>query len=354
MNTLLVDGDNLLTIGFYGCKNFFHNGIHIGGIYHILNTLQKSIELYNLDKVVIFWDGEDSAFQRRQIYCHYKEDRKHGMTPNEEKNFMYQKRRTQKYLEEVYVRQGEFQHCESDDCIAYYVQNSPNENKIIYSSDRDLPQLLDKKTKIYNPSLRQLYSMGDTIIYDKEEVLIDNVALIKMICGDKSDSIYGIYGLGSKTFISFFPEIRTTPLTIEDVKQKANLLFEQNNKSIKIKNLLTGVTKFGVYGDEFFTLNQRLVDLSHPFLTDKAKADIIDILNEELDGEGRSYKNILAMMQEDGIFNMLPKMENAWTNFITPFLKLTRKEKNNKNIKNSTYARTRQQLSNGSGDASKF
>ena len=43
------------------------------------------------------------------------------------------------------------------------------------------------------------------------------------------------------------------------------------------------------------------------------------------------YKNAMKMMQEDGLFTVLPKSEDAWINFLNPFLRLTRKEKNIKN-----------------------
>lgn len=342
MNTLLVDGNNLLTIGFYGCKNFFYKGVHIGGIYHFLNTIRKFIENYNFDKVVVFWDGENNADLRRQVYHLYKTGNKSNKTEKEEQNFNYQKRRTQKYLEELYIRQGEYEFCESDDCIAYYVHNSPNEFKTIYSSDRDLPQLLDKKTKIYNPSLGKLYSLNDTFVYEKQEVLINNVALIKMLCGDKSDGIYGIYNLGIKSLVELFPEIKTTPLTLSDVKEKANLLFEENKHNKKLANLLTGVTKYGVLGDEFFELNYELIDLSDSkFITDAAKSDINNIICENLDGEGRSYKNMIQMMTDDGIMYVLPKYGDGWIDFLIPFLKLIRKEKNNNIKETSNYARTR-------------
>jgi hypothetical protein len=49
-----------------------------------------------------------------------------------------------------------------------------------------------------------------------------------------------------------------------------------------------------------------------------------------MDSEGRSYKNTMKMMVQDGIFNVLPKSEDAWINFLNPFLRLTRKEKNKK------------------------
>ena len=44
--------------------------------------------------------------------------------------------------------------------------------------------------------------------------------------------------------------------------------------------------------------------------------------------------NFIKMMMEDGFFKFLPKGDDAWVNFVKPFLKLTRKEKrNHKQIK---------------------
>ena len=47
IKTLLVDGNNLLKIGFHGVKDYYHKGKHIGGIWHFLNTTRRFIEEYN-------------------------------------------------------------------------------------------------------------------------------------------------------------------------------------------------------------------------------------------------------------------------------------------------------------------
>lgn len=329
MSVLLVDGDNLLTIGYYGAKNVFYKGNHIGGIYHFLNTLRKSFEEYQLDKIVVFWDGKDGSVNRRKIYSHYKENRRQRVRTEEDlQSYNYQRDRIKQYLEELYVRQGEFEYCETDDNIAYYTQNSPDERKIIYSSDGDLTQLVSENTQVYNPSHKKLYSKNDIIVYDHEEILIENVRLVKMICGDSSDNIAGIRGMGIKRLLSFIPELKNQPVTVEQVKDKCNLLFEQDKYNKSIANLLTGVTKHGVFGEEFFDVNFRIVSLDEPFLTDEAKQVIDLLINESLDQEGRSYKNAMKMMTEDGLFNVLPKSEDKWINFLNPFLRLTRKEKN--------------------------
>ena len=332
MSVLLVDGDNLLTIGYYGAKNLFYKGTHIGGIYHFLNTLKKSFNTYNLDKIVVFWDGYEGSQTRRKIYIHYKENRRQRIRTEEDlQSYTYQRDRIKQYLEELFVRQGEYEYCETDDCIAYYTQNSPNEKKIIYSSDGDLTQLVSKNTEIFNPSHQKLYKQNDTIVYDHEEILLENVKLVKMICGDNSDNIAGIRGMGIKRFLSFFPELKNQPITVEQVKEKGNLLFEKDKHNKSLANLLTGVTKYGVFGEEFFDVNNRIVSLSEPYLTDEAKENIIQLINEPLDPEGRSYKNTMKMMMEDGLFSLLPKSDDAWLNFLDPFMRLTRIEKNYKN-----------------------
>lgn len=334
MSVLLVDGDNLLTIGFFGVKNYFYKGSHIGGIYHFINTLRRSFETYHLDKIVVFWDGENGSHSRKKIYHLYKENRRERIKSEEElSSYSYQRNRIKQYLEELYVRQGEFEECETDDCIAFYSQNSPNEKKIVYSSDGDLTQLVSENTNIFNPSHGKLYKSGDTILYEHEEILIENVKLVKMLCGDPSDNISGIKGMGIKRLLSLFPELKTNVLTLEGIVEKTNLLFEQDKNNKLVNNLLTGVTKHGVYGNEFFEINKSIVSLENPFLTEEAKTTIVSLINDNLDPEGRSYKNTMKMMMEDGLFNVLPKSDDAWIKFLNPFLRLTRKEKNKRIIK---------------------
>jgi 5'-3' exonuclease len=333
-NVLLVDGDNLLTIGFHGLKNHYYQSKHIGGLYHFINTLRKSFDAFKLDKICVFWDGEEGSLSRKKIYHLYKENRKTRIKTEEEiQSYQQQRRRIKQYLEELFIRQGEFKYCESDDCIAYYTQNSPKEKKFIYSSDRDLMQLINDDVTLYNPSHQKLYNKNDIIEYDKENIIVENVKLVKILCGDPSDNIYGIRNLGLKRLIGLFPEIKNKQLTLTEVREMGDKLFEQDKSNKLIQNFLTGVTKLGVFGEEFFTINNQIISLDEPLLTDEAKSGVLGLVNENLDAEGRSYKNTMKMMMEDGIFTLLPKSEDAWINFLNPFLRLTRIEKNKQIIK---------------------
>ena len=63
------------------------------------------------------------------------------------------------------------------------------------------------------------------------------------------------------------------------------------------------------------------------FLTSEAKKGIIEINKESLDPKGRHWKNALNLMMSDGILNILPKANDSWVDFIKPFLRLSRIEK---------------------------
>ena len=67
LKTLLVDGNNLFKIGFHGVKDYYHNGKHIGAIWHFMNTLRRFIEEQNFDKVVVMWDGDSNSLERKLL-----------------------------------------------------------------------------------------------------------------------------------------------------------------------------------------------------------------------------------------------------------------------------------------------
>jgi len=325
--TLLVDGNNLLKIGFHGIKDYFNGTEHVGGIWHFLNTLRKFIEESNFTKVVVFWDGELSTAQRRVLYPKYKLNRKGTIEDFKEESFNKQKQRVKQYLEEMFVRQVEFVNSEADDLIAYYCQISKNEDKTIFSGDRDLTQLISEKVSIYSPSLKSTFKHGDKIKFDDFEFPHYNVKTLKILTGDKSDNIEGIYLLGEKTLIKLFPELLDKEIKLNDILTKAEVLLEQDKDNVALKNLLTGKTRTGIYGNEFFEVNEKIVNLTEPLITDEGKTIVETYCNETLDPEGRGYKNLMRMMMDDGLFKFLPKTDDAWVYFLKPFLKLTRKEK---------------------------
>ena len=330
IRTLLVDGNNLFKIGFHGAKDVYNDGAHVGGVFHFVNILRKFLEEHNHDKVVVMWDGDSNSSIRKSIYPPYKANRRQDMNEYKYESYLYQKSRVKQYLEEIFVRQVEMVSNEADDLIAYYCKISKDENIIIFSADKDLTQLISERVTIYSPISKQYYKNGDMITINKVDIPHYNVLLTKIFTGDKSDNISGIEGLGEKTLIKYFPQVQEKPCTIEEILDCARNIPQK--KPIKtLVNLLEGKTKSTIFGEEFYTTNKTIVDLSNPLITDDGKELVEQILTDSIDPTDRGYKNLMRMMMEDGLFKYLPKNDEAWVNFLKPFMKLTRKEKRNTN-----------------------
>ena len=329
--TLLVDGDNLFKIGFHGVKDLYNDGSHVGGVYHFINTLRRFLEEYDLDKVVVFWDGDSNSSARKTIYPQYKANRRLNMNEFKYESYVDQKIRVKQYLEEVFVRQVEIDNNEADDLIAYYCQLANDETIIIFSADKDLTQLISPNVSIYSPVHKTTYKFGDRIKFKDIEVPHQNVLVCKVFMGDKSDNIDGIQSLGEKTFAKLFPLVMTKSCTIEEIMDIARNIPQE--KPIKVlTNILTGKTKSGILGEQYYQINQMIVNLNNPLITDDGKELVESIYSETLDPTDRGYKNLMKYMMEDGLFKYLPKNDEAWVNFLKPFMKLTRKEK--RKIKN--------------------
>ena len=128
-----------------------------------------------------------------------------------------------------------------------------------------------------------------------------------------------------------FPQLLNKTCTIEEILDYARNIPQE--KPVKVlSNILTGKTKSGILGEEYYQINKKIVDLSEPLITDDGKELVESIYGENLDPTDRGYKNLMKYMMEDGLFKYLPKNDEAWVNFLKPFMKLTRKEK--RKIKN--------------------
>lgn len=334
--TLLVDGNSLLQLGFYGLKNFQDKENTPGAVFYFLNTIKKLILEYEFNKVVVAWDGEKNCKNRRKIYPKYKSKRANKRLTEEKKESLYsQKIRIQQYLEEVFIRQCEFKGHEADDCLAFYCKSNIEqisgescEDIMLLSNDRDLTQLVGEKVSLKLLNNLNIVKLGDKIKFEKHVIPVVNIKLIKIICGDSSDDICGVKGVGIKTLINLVPDITNKEITLQEFLYVCKKKYEEGDTNFRLKNIIKGITKEGELGDSFFNRNKLLVDLDNTFLNEEEKNEINQLINENMDPEGRSYKNLLRMMMDDGLFNFIGNSDKSFLNFTEPFLRLTRIEKN--------------------------
>ena len=248
------------------------------------------------------------------------------MDDHKYESYLYQRERVKEYLEEVFVRQCQVDQNEADDLIAQYTHIAKDENMIIFSGDKDLTQLIGENVMLYSPVSKTYSKKGDLIHFKNIDIPHNNVYVYKVLIGDTSDNIYGITNFGEKKLKTFFPNFDKKDYTLQEVLDEAKVLFEQN-KSKTLNNLISGVSKSGLVGDEFFEKTGKIIDLRNPLITDEGKTMVYEIYSERLDPTDRSYTNLLKLMRDDGFFKFLPKRDDAWVDFVKPFMKLSRKEK---------------------------
>jgi 5'-3' exonuclease len=334
LNMLLVDGNALFKRSILGAKDVYNqNQEHIGGIYQFITVIRKLLDDDLYHKVFVFWDGKLSGQLRFNIYEDYKSNRNkdyiNGTHPVDE-NELLQKIQIKRYLEELFIRQYEDEIVESDDLIAYICNNKTENQKItICTSDRDLCQLIDDDVRIYMCDLKQYVTLGNYNQFFKHHH--SNAALIKILCGDNSDCIKGVKRLGEDTLIKHFPEITNRPVTLSEILNKS---VELQSERIKNKqkplqvfdNIINGVTD-GVQGSDLYQINDRLVNLKNPMITENVINHLNMIINSPINPDGRDIKNAYELMKEDGLDR---EIHNNVSEYFLPFKKLIEREKNNK------------------------
>ena len=251
VNGVLIEGNKILLVKHRmgSSRDFWSTpggGMQFGSSAQE-NLVREFLEETNFNKVMVFWDSDTNSSQRKLIYPKYKMNRK--SSPNDEEktdSFNKQKTRVKQYLEEMFIRQLEVENSEADDLIAYYCQISLDEEKTIFSSDKDLTQLISEKVLIYSPNLKSYYKFGDNIKFKNCSIPHYNVMTFKILAGDTSDNIDGISLMGEKTLIKFFPEILDLKTSLTDILTKGELLLKEQKTNVVLGNLLSGKTKEGI------------------------------------------------------------------------------------------------------------
>ena len=221
---LIVDCMNLYMRSWAAFPQMSSHGYQMGGCIGFLKTLRKLVNEQQPRAVYLAWEGGGST-RRRSIFKEYKLNRKPEKLnrfygddiPDTEENKKHQIIALLAMLKCVPVCQVYVQDCEGDDVVAYLCCGPMKDvPKIVASSDKDLYQLLDDKTKIYSLHKKTYIQPADVLV--EFRVNVKNFAIAKSLCGDPSDNIPGIKGLGFKTVSQKFPFLGTEQdILLQDV-----------------------------------------------------------------------------------------------------------------------------------------
>lgn len=183
----------------------------MGGTIGFLKTLQRVCSELNPRAVYIAWEGGGSS-KRRAIFSEYKLGRLPEKLnrfydddiPESDENRKHQMLVLIGLLKHTPACQLYAADCEGDDVIAFLCRGRfRGQNKVIVSSDKDMYQLLDDTTRVYS-LYRKIYVTKEDVLRDYQ-VTAKNFALAKALCGDASDNIPGVPGMGYKTLVKRLP-----------------------------------------------------------------------------------------------------------------------------------------------------
>lgn len=272
---MIVDGNNQYLRAYIVNPTLSPNGQPIGGVVGFLKILQKLSKEINPDQIIITWDGEGGSNKRKSMNKNYKEGRSpirlnrdiHNLSDNEEfENKVWQQTRLAEYLNQLPIIQFLYPSVEADDIISY-IATHPNYadwQKVIVSSDKDFIQLINDKTILFRPIQEQILNVKKVV--EEYNIHPFNFALARSVCGDMSDNLEGIKGIGLATMAKRFP-----------------ILAE--NKSYFIKDLTkySEDKKGSVYqkisdNAELIKKNYEIMQLSSPQITIQTKMQIDNIV----------------------------------------------------------------------------
>lgn len=349
--SVIVDGNNLLKISLVD-KTMNSKGEEYGAVMSFLRMLGNILNKKDFNYCIVCFDGVGSGVLRWEYYKDYKANRDKNYSlhdpnmsdydrkileyqnkvlsysrkmkittkDNDDEAFEREKSIINAILEELCVRQYEYENVEGDDIIAYYVKNKkPNEKVVIVSSDKDLTQLISDTVIIYNPRMRDFVTKDNSV--EKIGITHENVVLEKILCGDVSDNIKGVKGIGETTLVKLFPQIKDTKTDLNAIIERSKQLLEERAQNKKkplksLENIINGVTD-GCQGDKLYEINQKIIDLSEPLLTDEARESLTDELYGIMDTSDRDIKNVYKLVNEFELTELTN--EEKFSNLFSPF-----------------------------------
>lgn len=225
MTVLFVDAYNIFIRNYVSHPGMTLHGQQSGGVMGFLRTLQSVCNDVRPDRVYVVWEAGGSS-RRRSLYPDYKMMRRpqklnrfydSDEIPDTVENSQWQVLLLTHLLRNIPVIQIYVEDIEADDAIGYLAKyRHTDDRKIFLTSDRDYYQLLDRKSLIYRPGRKKFISFKDV----KEEfgVSCTNFALAKAVCGDVSDNVPGVKGVGFKTLAKHVPQLaENIDVTIDEL-----------------------------------------------------------------------------------------------------------------------------------------
>lgn len=200
------------------------------GFFHALFDLLKKVKP---DAMAVSFDVGRKTF-RTDVYAEYKAHRD-GMpdTLRSQMEFLHEG------LNAMDIPIYQLENYEADDVIGTIAHKAKNlgHKTYILTGDRDAFQLVDRKglIRVLIPSKGVLEEYDTQKVFDRMGIYPEQIIDYKGLCGDTSDNIPGIRGIGDKTAVKLLTEFQTLDNVLANVdKIKGESLKQKLTDGVEI------------------------------------------------------------------------------------------------------------------------
>lgn len=192
MKNLIIDGNGILVRYLFAMPEMYSpEGTLVNGLFGFCRCILQLIKSNKPYSMLITFDRCYDNF-RRKISEDYKSNRK-----KLDNNAREQLNLALYFCQQIGLPVEHNSQYEADDLIASYIYNNPDDEFVIVGVDKDFCQLIDYRTKMYNP-FKKLY-IDRKYVLDTYNIPPELFHLFLALQGDSSDCIAGISGIGPKT-----------------------------------------------------------------------------------------------------------------------------------------------------------
>jgi DNA polymerase-1 len=190
----LIDGSSYIYRAFFAIPHLSNSkGFPTNAIYGFTNMLLKVMREQAPEYLAIAFDAPGPTF-RHEVFGAYKAHR-----PSMPENLRPQIPFIKEIVSALRIPILEIEGYEADDLIGSLAKKLGSEgmNTVIVSGDKDLMQLVTPQVVMYDPMKEKTYRIPE--VKERFGVPPDKVVEVMGLCGDTSDNIPGVPGIGEKT-----------------------------------------------------------------------------------------------------------------------------------------------------------
>jgi len=238
----LIDGNSLLYRSYYGIHRLSTSkGFPTNAVFGFISMLKKLMERKKPHYLGIVFDAKGPTI-RHKAFKDYKAHRK----PMPE-DLVVQIPVIKKILRAFNIPLYEQENYEADDVLGSLAQRASSHNvlSVIVTNDKDIFQLVDKLTIVYNP-VKEI-SLDEKKVKEHFGVSPSQVVDVLALWGDSSDNIPGVPGIGEKTSKALINQFGSLEKLLENLdkieKTRLQEKIKQNLEQLKLSQQLATIEK---------------------------------------------------------------------------------------------------------------